>query len=220
CTWAPLLRNVLAPDETTLHHVPYIADSVVNDIEWQDDLLELYDDRVHMPAEHFMTDDILSDTVDVITGQAWGEGDIVMWPRTLKAPAEPIAVDQELAFELVSLYIVNYAFSPEELKEKYRNYQRVKNKEALNVSTLMPNIDGNEEEDHNAVHSREEALNSFQELFCPQCFIYDCNSHVFCEPISKPQSEGWLAQGTSKPCGEDCYLNFVSRFFAVCLHYL
>ena len=88
CTWAPLLRNVLAPDETTLHHVPYIADSVVNDIEWQDDLLELYDDRVHMPAEHFMTDDILSDTVDVITGQAWGEGDVVMWPRTLKAPAE------------------------------------------------------------------------------------------------------------------------------------
>lgn len=53
----------------------------------------------------------------------------------------------------------------------------MKNKEALNVSTLMPNIDGNEEEDHNAVHSREEALNSFQELFCPQCFIYDCNSH-------------------------------------------
>ena len=54
----------------------------------------------------------------------------------------------------------------------------MKNKEALNVSTLMPNIDGKEDEVHSsAVHSRKEALNSFQELFCPQCFIYDCNSH-------------------------------------------
>ena len=217
--WAPIHKNVIVEDENILHHVPYIGDDVVNDDDWQNELLEFYENRVHMPADDYMTDDVLSDLVDVLVSKAWSKDNKPL-PMSIRGPAErkfnllsllylfifavfiskAFIIDKELAFELISYYIVDYAFSPEDLKEKYfvnifvfvwiikqlftdpfryDDYQRIKNKEAIYRETI-PNIDGNQA----TVYTREKALNSFQTLFCRRCFLYDCIAHgkinLFC----------------------------------------
>lgn len=202
CMWAPIHKNVIVEDENILHHVPYIGDDVVNDDDWQNELLEFYENRVHMPADDYMTDDVLSDLVDVLVSKAWSKDNKPL-PMSIRGPAEPFIIDKELAFELISYYIVDYAFSPEDLKEKYDDYQRIKNKEAIYRETI-PNIDGNQA----TVYTREKALNSFQTLFCRRCFLYDCIAHVFYPPIYKPEEEDFSRY--NGPCGKDCFINIDS----------
>lgn len=100
--WAPIHKNVIVEDETILHHVPYIGDDVVNDDDWQNELLEFYENRVHMPSDDYLTDDILSDLVDVLISKVWSEDDINL-PPDLKGPTER-------KFYLVSLYLIIYSF--------------------------------------------------------------------------------------------------------------
>ena len=37
----------------------------------------------------------------------------------------------------------------------------------------VPNIDG----DQGQIFPREQAMHSYQSLFCRRCYIYDCNDH-------------------------------------------
>lgn len=85
--WAPIRRNFSVDEEKVLHHVPYIGDEVVNDEDWQNELLEFYENRVHLPADDFLADDILADLVDVMVSKVWSEENTTL-PKNQKAPAQ------------------------------------------------------------------------------------------------------------------------------------
>lgn len=61
-SWAQVGQNFLADDETVLHNIPYVPDY---DLQFIEELLENYDNKVHSDKEQTtITDDVLVEVID------------------------------------------------------------------------------------------------------------------------------------------------------------
>ena len=87
--WCPIQRNVLAEDETILHHIPCIGDEMVEERDFLEELLYKYDGKVHCASVADLTDDILYQLVNDLTNSPDTLKKYKKWNKTLHKKGGP-----------------------------------------------------------------------------------------------------------------------------------
>lgn len=98
--------------------------------------------------------------------------------------------------------------------------------ESLQKTSIMPNFNS----EWDKVYSAEQAMSTYESLFCNRCFTYDCNLHrklmsrgiiekllmpffvsigVNTDTIKMKYRPQVAELDYKAPCGDDCFLNIV-----------
>ncbi|XP_051157381.1 histone-lysine N-methyltransferase E(z)-like isoform X2 [Leptopilina boulardi] len=227
-TWAPIQQNFMVEDETVLHNIPYMGDEILDqDGTFIEELIKNYDGKVHGDRESgFMDDSIFVDLVNALANcekedkekEAPKKGKESLKEKDInKNDDKEKNEEQSKKNDLLSVpfpsiqvfYAIHSMFpdkgKPDELKEKYIELTERSDPNAL-PPECTPNIDG-----INAKSvSREQAMHSFNTLFCRRCFKYDCFLHRLQTSHPGPsvqKRKGPDLKSFSEPCGSECYMH-------------
>eukprot|EP00045_Choanoeca_perplexa_P017112 m.242218 g.242218 ORF g.242218 m.242218 type:complete len:833 (+) comp17454_c0_seq2:266-2764(+) len=201
CSWVPIKRNIIIEDDPILRHIPYVGDG--NNDNFFNSLSEHYDDNmIGVGTGDFDTTDdgtivnaTIMDTIEQLKQR---------FPE-VAAGGVSDAVITSLA-ETLNL-------PPAEIRSRV---SRIRENCGLTVDgqrqplELAPDADVPTNKT-----SPQEMLDSYQNLFCRRCYMYDCCHHVGSSPrletLPPPTSVDVL--GTPE-CGSNCFKPFLIETLA------
>ena len=209
--WAPIQQNYLVADEQELHNIPYLGDEVIdNENNFIVDLLNNYNGKVHGDGEtNNFEDEPFFELVDNLSQKMDQIELLEPLLKEVRSLKPSTLAEKEKEYPPFKVFeSISFAFpergSPEELRLKYLDIMRRKDRIRIMPLETTPNIDG-----PNAVStSREQTMHSFHTLFCRRCYKYDCFTHQV--GSVKPRCRYTKMKPDTIPCGDDCYLHFES----------
>ncbi|KAH7717202.1 SET domain containing protein [Aphelenchoides avenae] len=189
--WVLTEVNVLAEDEYTLSHVPFLGDSV-DDSKFYDELMQTFRDGIHgtkKGMDEYINDWILYYTVRRILVKEPKSDDKAL--RHILRHVYELFPNKGSIDSLVAMYPdLQARFEPETVKR-------------LDMT--------NEKGELTANFAPARLLNSYEVLLCHRCFSYDCSMHNATiwngYGNKKKRQPPPPRQDNKEPCSTDCYLN-------------
>jgi len=195
--WTLTEVNVIAEDEYTLSHIPFLGDTE-DDTEFCNDLMETFPDGIHG------------------TKDGCGEyiNDWILYYTVKEFRAQMPNLEMRDVFRCIYEQFPNKA-SVQDLISVYPDLQIRFEPNAIERQELT-----NAKGELVANFSSSRLLNSYEVLLCHKCYSYDCTMHNatindgYGKAKRKPARQWRESEEERKPCSQQCYLHSIRRAIA------
>lgn len=209
--WQMITRSFRAEDQTMLQHIPYVGDGdtskFIEDLYLNYEGSTLFDDdedfsNILNGLIVTLTEKYMREMPGVATQQRLVHTDA--GEEVAAEEPEPEPEPSDVLFEALSNAIGMRIrdHEPRDIEQRFHDIKR-NTAQKKKVMPLAPDAD---DLDLDGVIGEDDALDSYESLFCRRCYMYDCWFHG-ARPNHRdlpPAPETAAASNT--PCGPDCYL--------------